>query len=153
MECVAIKGIGKDHAKWIPVSVANYQFIPKIKIDKKRLHHLTKNQKLQIINSCPKKVFKYNNLKKEIEIENLQDCMFCKECVIKCQDFDARKGIKISQSDRQFIFTVETTGVLSPEEIVKRALKVLREKIEVVKRDLKDQKQIIDINEEQQIIN
>ena len=37
IECVAVKGIGKDHSKWTPVSVANYQFIPKIKLDKKKL--------------------------------------------------------------------------------------------------------------------
>jgi len=40
--------------------------------------------------------------------------------------------------------------VLKPEEIVKRALRVLKQKLEVVKQTLIEQNQIIDINEEEQ---
>ena len=33
LRAIARKGVGKDHAKWIPVATASYQFVPKITIN------------------------------------------------------------------------------------------------------------------------
>jgi DNA-directed RNA polymerase II subunit RPB3 len=33
LRAIARKGIGKDHAKWIPVATAVFQFVPKITVD------------------------------------------------------------------------------------------------------------------------
>ena len=33
LEAHCRKGVGKDHAKWIPVATAVYQFVPKITVD------------------------------------------------------------------------------------------------------------------------
>lgn len=52
------KGIGKMHAKWSPVSLATFQPDPEIKIDEKI--ELTMDDKLAIVDSCPKKVFELN---------------------------------------------------------------------------------------------
>ena len=40
------------------------------------------------------------------------------------------KTVMISENDARFIFTVESTGALAPEEIVLRALKILQGKLD-----------------------
>jgi len=82
-----------------------------------------------VVASCPKKVFRYDQTNREIEIENLNDCMFCKECVKKCGEFGVHKGIKIGMKEGEFLFTVESSGVLKPEDIVKKGLETLKRKL------------------------
>jgi DNA-directed RNA polymerase I and III subunit RPAC1 len=41
--------------------------------------------------------------------------------------------VTVGEKDDKFIFTVESTGVLPPEEIVVRALRILRNKLENLK--------------------
>lgn len=90
-----------------------------------------------MVASCPKKVFRYNQTNHEIEIENLKDCMFCQECVKKSTLFGADKGIKIKMKENEFIFSVESTGVLKPEDIVKKGLETLKRKLNDVSQALK----------------
>ena len=40
------------------------------------------------------------------------------------------RAVKISEKDDRFIFTVESTGCLAPEDIVARALRILRHKLD-----------------------
>ena len=54
----------------------------------------------------------------------------------RIQNFGVRNAIQIGQKDREFIFNVETTGVLRPETIVRKALLVLKEKLEVINTEL-----------------
>ena len=79
---------------------------------------------------CPRKVFKFNEFKKEIEIENLDQCSLCQECT----KFGGEVGlpsqaVSISEDDAHFKFTVEGTGALPPEEVVLRAIKILQRKV------------------------
>ncbi len=57
-------------------------------------------------------------------------------CVYMCVMLCARSvghAIVIREKPNHFIFTVESTGALPPEEIVTKALRVLQQKIEVVR--------------------
>lgn len=39
------------------------------------------------------------------------------------------RAVKIAERDEKFIFTVESTGVMPPEDIVSRALSILSHKL------------------------
>ena len=49
-----------------------------------------------------------------------------------------RNAIRISQKENEFLFTVETTGVLRPEEIVRMALAELKKKLGTVNKELEE---------------
>jgi len=63
-------------------------------------------------------------------------CNFIKEEVLKCEEFGDKKAIRIGYKEREFLFTVETTGVMKPEDIVRKAIRVLSEKLKVIQEDI-----------------
>lgn len=130
--CIAVKGVSKIHAKWCPVSVATFAYEPKIELNEALIDDLTEEQKKQFVDSCPTKVFGLDQGK--VSVDNLSDCMFCDECV-KLGDtwkknYEEDNVVSISTEPNRFIFSVETTGALKPEEVVFSALQVLTEKLQ-----------------------
>lgn len=53
LKAIARKGIGKDHAKWIPVATAVFQYVPEIHINQSLMEDLTDEQKEEFVNSNP----------------------------------------------------------------------------------------------------
>ena len=56
LTAVAKKGIGKEHAKWSPVSVATFKFEPVIEINEDKEVLLTPEQRAEFVEICPAKV-------------------------------------------------------------------------------------------------
>ena len=46
-----------------------------------------------------------------------------------CQTQGIEKAVSIGERDDKFIYTVESTGAIPPEEIVRQAFKVLKSKL------------------------
>jgi DNA-directed RNA polymerase II subunit RPB3 len=132
LECVAQKGQGKFHAKWSPCSVANFQYEPQIAIDQMKVTNLTTQQKVKLVESCPKKIYSYHSKSGQIEIENPQNCIFCDECTKTATEFGVQDLIKISYTKNKFIFNVETNGSLKPDEIIDSALSQLIHKLDTI---------------------
>jgi DNA-directed RNA polymerase II subunit RPB3 len=57
LRAIARKGVGKDHAKWIPVATAVLARMPDIQINEPLMNTLTEEQKQEFVDSCPQKVF------------------------------------------------------------------------------------------------
>ena len=57
LQAIARKGIGKDHAKWMPVATAVLSRVPDIDINETLMNTLTDKQKQDFIKACPQKVF------------------------------------------------------------------------------------------------
>ncbi len=76
-----------------------------------------------------------------MEVENPMACVFCEECLRVTERFgqEEENVIKISTVKDKFIFSVECTGSLKPEEIVLNALEVLQTKVTDVKDVLRTQ--------------
>ena len=129
---IAKKGTGKEHSKWSPVAVCVMQHVPEIEfVDGKYIiDNLTVKHKKEFVNSCPTKVYRYDEIRKTVEIENKLNCTFCEECLNKLEmlNIDHTKAIKIYAKDKQFIFKVESIGSMRPEQIVIDALNVLKKK-------------------------
>ena len=88
---------------------------------------MTPAQRVEFVSKCPRKVFKMNEFKQEVEIENADNCSLCQECTKFAHDICGlpNKSVLIRENDARFRFTVESTGALPPEEIVLRSIKLL----------------------------
>jgi len=121
MNMFAVKGIGRDHAKFSPVSTAFYRLLPDITINKEvtgeaaeRLQKcfspgvmkLKPNQegKMKAVlenaryDSCSRNVYRYDDLK---------DC------------------VSLSKVKDHFIFTIESVGAMPPQDLFSQACDVL----------------------------
>lgn len=129
LKCYAVRGIGAKHTKFSPVSTASYRSTPSVKIitplpDKKMAKAL--------VEVCPRRVFDIED--GECIVSNANACSMCRQCNV-----DARFGMKYVELARvkdSFIFSVETLGAIPPQEIFRRAVNILKEKCETVKREM-----------------
>jgi DNA-directed RNA polymerase II subunit RPB3 len=53
LRAIARKGIGKDHAKWIPVATAVFQYVADININQNLMEELTEEQKQEFVAANP----------------------------------------------------------------------------------------------------
>lgn len=113
-EAVAILGIGKDHMKFSP-GLVFYQSYPSIKVGNVKSPEA-------IASLCPTKVFAVKNSKLVVDDET--KCILCNACA------EASPEVKVEGSKKDFIFTVESFGQLTPNEMVMKAFDVFEEKLD-----------------------
>lgn len=69
---------------------------------------------------------------RNIVIEDANRCMHCKLCMRKAESFGVPELVSVDQTrPQQFMFVVQGKGVMPPEEIVRRALKLLRTRLDL----------------------
>eukprot|EP01068_Selenidium_serpulae_P013385 Selendium_serpulae@DN5957_c0_g1_i2.p1 len=127
----ATKGIGKVHAKWIPVATAVYQFEPIVTLNEAVKSEMSFENKKIISACCPRNVFA---MQEAADIEDLvvrapQKCIFCNECVDRARSLGANGLVKVKPKEDVFNFTVESTGCMPPSQIVEMALEILKNKL------------------------
>lgn len=132
--CIATKGISKVHAKWCPVSVATFAYDPKIELNEAALDDLTDAQKKNFVAACPTDVFALDERTGKVSVEKRMQCMYCDECVklgeTWKQSVQDDNVVSVGTEPNRFIFSVETTGALKPEDVVFDALNVLDTKLQ-----------------------
>lgn len=131
MDLVAKKGTGKLHAKWSPVATCQMRKEPTVWIDSDKLNNqLSLEKRKEFVGTCPRGVYKFNEMRNAVEIEDADKCILCIECVRYAQAQGLERSVKIGERDEKFVFTVESTGVMPPEDIVTRALDILSDKLQ-----------------------
>ncbi|EDO05342.1 RNA polymerase Rpb3/RpoA insert domain family protein [Babesia bovis T2Bo] len=136
LKMTATKGLGKFHAKWMVANVA-YKMEPVITINRQVAEKMNLNEKTQIVQSCPRKVFKLSNphgaystaTKAEIVIDNNLNCIYCDECLNQAREMGYRDLIRVQPDETKFHFTIESNGAISPEKILEICLDTLEEKL------------------------
>lgn len=130
MDLVAKKGTGKIHAKWSPVATCQMRKEPTVWIDGDKINKdLTIEKRKEFVGTCPRGVYRFNEMRNAVEIEDADKCILCIECIRFCEGEKLERAVKIGERDEKFVFTVESTGVLDPEDIVRRALDILMQKL------------------------
>lgn len=119
----AILGKGTDHAKFSP-GLVYYNAYPIIDIKP----DLSKG----CINVCPSRAI-YED-KGKIKIDPLK-CDICEACIEKCNE--NKQVIKITPSETDFIFTVESWGQLEPNELLVESIKALDNNLKEFSKELK----------------
>ncbi|KAJ1610898.1 RNA polymerase II B3 subunit [Cryptosporidium canis] len=158
MRMTACKGIGKFHAKWIPVSVATFTNEADVRINYSLSSNLSLKQRREIIACCPKNVFglgggsskseysssrssAYSSKTKveelpDLEVISSKSCIFCNECVNLSKNYGYINPalIRVDTKPDKFHFLVESTGALPVESIVELAFEILQEKLSTLSR-------------------
>ncbi len=127
-EAYARLGQGKNHAKWQPVSMCTYMYLPEVKIDSKRCDACGKCVKV-----CPKEIL--IDTTEGIKTQKVIECNLCMDCADACpQDPPA---VEVSGDNKAFIFKIESTGALPAERIIIEAIKILDKKVKDFSNQLK----------------
>ena len=69
LRAIARRGVGKDHAKWQPVATCAMQYMPEIRLDPHIMSQMSEEQKIEWVESCPTKVFQYNNVTRAVRAQ------------------------------------------------------------------------------------
>lgn len=138
---VAKKGVGKEHAKWSPISIIKLREKPKIVIIFDELNLILKtNYKKELIRDFPH-LFKCNDSKKNIvniEMVETGRILFSEKDFLKLREFlirrkiDLKKAVDFNLKKNSFEIYIESTGALSPDIIFKKGIDVLKKKINLI---------------------
>ncbi|CAH0400528.1 unnamed protein product [Chilo suppressalis] len=120
LQLIAVKGIGKDHAKFSPVATASYRLLPDIRLTREvnggeatLLQSCFSPGVIAIdedgcarvaeprYDTCSRNVYRYDEIKDAVELSRIRD---------------------------HFIFNVESVGAMAPNIIFVEAVKILRDK-------------------------
>lgn len=119
-EAYAQLGQGKVHAKWSPVSMCVYQNVALVDVEDEAA---TK----ECLDACGDDVAVIEgSVLKVIDIQGFERYRRCRELV---RHEEIMRGLKKDE----FLFTVESTGGLPPERIVKEAVKMLKQKLSTLR--------------------
>lgn len=108
LRCIAKRGVGKEHAKWSPVTSVAFEYDPD-----NLLHHTNYWTEVDVDKEWPKSVFSENEKYGNIG-----------------ESYDAKA------EPEKFYFTVESSGALKPEEILLSAISVLQSKLGTIQLQL-----------------
>lgn len=132
-ECFLEKGIGREHAKWSPVSTAFYRLMPKITLQEDILGEEAE----QLKKACPMGVFDIEDLPKggkKAVVANARACTTCRECI---ESFPGEeKGLVLAKSKQHFLFSIESTGCIPAPLLFEKALRRMQDKVEIALRVL-----------------
>ena len=127
LEATAVLGIGKGHVKWSPCHVY-YKYRPVIEITGE-----VKNPEA-VIEVDHNNIFEIKDRKLVINKDKVLDC----DLSMDFSEID--KNVKVTASNTDFVFYVESFGQLSCKEIVSRAIDIFDEQLDEFVEELKKAK-------------
>ncbi|KAL9668219.1 hypothetical protein QQ045_002595 [Rhodiola kirilowii] len=128
LEAIAVKGVGKTHAKWSPVATAWYRMLPEVIL----LKQIEDEKAEELVKNCPANVFDIEDIgngKKKAFVSRPRACTLCRECI---RDPSWRDSVSLRRVKDHFIFTIESTGALPPDVLFTEAVNILEEKCDRV---------------------
>lgn len=83
LKAVVRKGVGKDHAKWIPVATAVFQYVPDVQLDVQLMEQLTSEQRAEFAKASPSKLFRYNEITEMVRGAGSTKLLYYDCCVMR----------------------------------------------------------------------
>ena len=124
----AVLGVGQDHAKFSPVATATYSLLPTIQLTQPiRGADATKFQACFPIGVIGLRGAGAN---REAVVLNARKDTVSREC-LRHDEF--KNKVKLGRVRDHFIFRIESTGCLAPDELFVRSIDVLRQKALTIK--------------------
>ncbi|CAB3398118.1 unnamed protein product [Caenorhabditis bovis] len=131
--CHAVKGIGRDHAKFSPVATASYRLLPTIRLHAEisgeaaqRLKSSFSEGVIDIVKKGGKQVAVVKDARKDT----------CSRNVFRHEDL--AKVVQLGKNKQHFIFSVESTGALKSHELVVEACKVMETKCSYLRKQVEE---------------
>ena len=107
-----VKGTARKHVKWQVANGVGYKYMPSIEIGNVM-------DPEEVAKKCPKKVFEVVDGKLKVIEERLFDCILCETCS------ETDSEVKLTSKDDEFVFTFETDGSLTAQQVLDEAVKIL----------------------------
>ena len=124
-ECYALKGVGKDHAKFSPVGTACYRLLPDVRVAGPVPAGRTAHELAAL---CPMGV---------IDVEDgapvarrPRNCTLCRNCIR--HELGFADTVALARVKNHYIFSIESVGAIPAHNIFVRALDVLDRKCEKI---------------------
>jgi DNA-directed RNA polymerase I and III subunit RPAC1 len=127
LECHAVRGTGKEHAKFSPVCTAHYRMMPEVKIVKDVFDD--KARKLLKLMPGVFELEKVSGKRVKAVVKYPQNCRMSRNYA---QDEVLRESVVVTRRPDHFIFSIESVGQLPPEVLFRRAVQVLISKCDSV---------------------
>ncbi|VDK56094.1 unnamed protein product, partial [Cylicostephanus goldi] len=129
--CHAVKGIGRDHAKFSPVATASYRLLPTIRLlgeirgeAAERLKESFSEGVIELVERDGEKVAVVADARRDT----------CSRNVFRHDDLAPL--VQLGRKKTHFIFSVESTGALRSAELVVEACKVMEEKCSALRKGI-----------------
>lgn len=120
-----ILGMGSDHAKFSPVSTASYRLMPVIDIKEPIV-----GQQAKRFQKCfPSGVIGIDENEQAFVADARKDTVSRE--VLRHEEFEGK--VKLGRKRSHFIFNVESTGAIPPQEIFLQSVRILRNKAEYLR--------------------
>ncbi|MDK2891770.1 MAG: DNA-directed polymerase subunit [Methanohalophilus sp.] len=117
LEATATMGFGHDHARWQAGVACGYKNLPVIEIhDCDRCGACVK--------ACPRSLITLDADSAKVAADDVLKCSLCKLCADAC-DINA---INVSEDVNSFIFTMESDGSYSAQQLIINAVSTIKEK-------------------------
>ncbi|KAH8826987.1 DNA-directed RNA polymerase [Flagelloscypha sp. PMI_526] len=128
MQLHAVKGVGKDHAKFSPVATATYRLLPQIDIKK----HIPPNLAEKFQKSFSPGVINIDPQTKEVSVDpkGVRRDTVSRE-VLRHPEFEGY--VQLSRVRDHFLFSVESESAYKPEEIFLESVQIMRTKIDILR--------------------
>ena len=121
-----ILGVGGDHAKFSPVATASYRLLPHINITKP----ITGESAKKFQKCFSPGVIDIDESTGEAVVKDARRDTVSRE-VLRHEEF--ADSVKLGRVRDHFIFNVESTGAMTPEEIFFKSVRVLKNKAEYLR--------------------
>lgn len=117
LEAIAHMGYGHNHVRWQAGVACGYKNMPIVTF--------TDCDKCgKCVNECPQNIIKLGPQGAEIVGDDILKCILCKLCAGACEI----NAISVSENEKSFIFSTETDGSYSMEELIINAGKNIKDK-------------------------
>jgi DNA-directed RNA polymerase II subunit RPB3 len=147
VRCIAKKGTGREHAKWSPVAAASYRLDPNVRLDLAGINSALTSEQKRLVVKMGEGALRLEANVVTGEVDIVEDEAYLRgriaisnDCLRELQHALEEAGqnpfrlVTLNtgsgpDGQRNFYFTMESTGALPPEVIIQSSFHVLVEKI------------------------